>query len=201
LNVHDASRSHAWLPQPSDEELVQRVAVQDVQAFSLLYDRYAQPVYALAAHLLGVSDAEEIVQEVFLQLWRNALQFDASRGSFKSWFMTIARHRALDELKRRSREQRNRAALQVEEVLAQAPDPAEDVVNDVWQREHQHHLLRVLRELPAEQRRAIVLAYFGGYSQSAIAQQLNWPLGTVKKRIRLGLQKLRAALVRRDEVR
>jgi len=186
--------------QPSDVDLAQRVAVQDVAAFTLLYERYADTVYALAAHMLGAADAEEVTQEVFLQLWRSADQFDAARGSFKSWFMTIARNRAIDALKHRGRDQQKRAAIAVEQALMNAADPTEDLLNTVWVQDQQPALLRSLQDLPEEQRRAIILAYFGGYSQSAIARLLEWPLGTVKKRIRLGLQKLRQALLP-DEVR
>jgi RNA polymerase sigma-70 factor, ECF subfamily len=189
-------------PQPeySDEALGERVARRDVVAFTLLYDRYAQSVYALAAHLLDEASAEEAVQEIFLRLWNKADQFDADRGSFRGWFMTIARNHVMDELGRRNREQRIRAAEEVEELLAGAVDPDSDVAEEAWLHERRETMLQALKSLPSEQRRAIVLAYFGGLSQSSIAQELGWPLGTVKKRIRLGLQKLRAFFVHEDEV-
>ncbi len=184
-------------PQPelSDEALVARVVRQDVAAFTLLYDRHAQSVYALAAHLITPIDAEEMVQEVFLRLWNRAAQFDASRGSFRAWFMTIARHRVLDELKRRSLEQRVQRANEINLLLTDALNPTRDVAEEAWLRQRQEAMLQALQELPDEQRWAIVLAYFGGVSQSEIAAQLGWPLGTVKKRIRLGMQKLRHCLM------
>lgn len=181
-------------PDPSDESLVARVALRDVDAFALLYDRYARAVFVLAAHTLGGADAEEVVQDVFFRLWQKAGQFDAQRGSFAAWFMTAARHGVLDRLQQRSQQQRMTAADDIGELLAQTIDARINVEDDVWQRACAVALLRALQDLPAEQRRAIVLAYFGGLSHSSIAQSLGWPLGTVKKRIRLGMTKLRAAL-------
>jgi RNA polymerase sigma-70 factor, ECF subfamily len=177
-----------------DEALMTLVVQRNVAAFSQLFDRYAQTVYVLAAHLLGSADAEEVVQEVFLRCWNKAEQFDAARGSFRSWLLTIARHYALNELRRRTLHQRMQAVTEIDALLAAAPDPSADVEAAAWAHAQQDDVLRALRDLPAEQRQALVLAYFGGLSQAQIAQHLGWPLGTVKKRVRLGLQKLRAAL-------
>lgn len=178
-------------PELSDETLIDRVKRGDVLAFTQLYDRYGPAVYAMAAHLLGPVDAEEIVQEVFLRLWHKGDQYDDIKGSFRAWFMTIARHRIVDALKQRNQEQQWLALKEVDELLAEAIDPAPDVADAAWARQQQELIAHAIQALPAEQRRAIVMAYFGGFSQSAIAQQLGWPLGTVKKRIRLGIQKLR----------
>lgn len=186
---------------PTDEELVQAVVSHDRAAFSLLYDRYAQTVYALAAHLVGAAEAEELTQEVFLTLWRSAEQFDAERGSFKSWFLTVARNRTLDALKQRTMVQRKQTALAVDQLFASTLDPAEDALHNVWLKEHRDILSKALEGLPAEQRKVIVMAYFGGCSQTDIAELLDLPLGTVKKRIRLGMQKLRIALAHRYEVK
>jgi RNA polymerase sigma-70 factor (ECF subfamily) len=175
-----------------DAALAARVARGDVRAFGALYDRYARDVYALAAHVVPRADAEEIVQDVFVRVWNNAAQFDAGRGSFVAWLMTIGRHRVMDELRRQHGARRS--LQEVEEVLMNTADPAVDVEEEAWLRERRLVLLEALRELPAEQRRAVVLAYFGGLSRAAIARELGWPLGTVKKRIQLGLQKLRRAL-------
>ncbi len=171
--------------------LVERVSRGDVEALSLLYDRHARAVYAFAAHAIGRSDAEEVVQDCFVRLWRRAGQFDARRGSFTAWFMAIAQNRVVDELRRRGKGRI--AAEQIESVLMEAVDPAADPEEEAWQRTQSDRLVQALRELPAEQRRVLVLAYFGGLSQSEIAVGLGLPLGTVKKRIRLGLQKLRTA--------
>lgn len=191
-HVHD---SHQQLD-PSDEALVERVRQQDVTAFSLLYDRYARPVYVLAAGSLGQAEAEEIVQEVFLRLWHKADQFRAERGLFGAWFMTIARHHVWDVLRRLHREP-SLAAEVIDQLLTESAIGVGDVEEEAWSQEVGEAVLHALQGLPAEQRRAIVLAYFGGLSQSSIAQHLGWPLGTVKKRIRLGLQKLRSALAAR----
>lgn len=178
-------------PEPSDETLAARVAQQDMAAFSLLYDRYSRAVFAIAAHTLGAAEAEEIVQEVFMRLWSKAHQFDPARGSFATWFMTIVRNHLKDALRGRTQEQRMLAAEQISQLLA---DPQGDVEEASWQRERGETMLRALQSLPEEQRLVLILAYFSGLSQSSIAEQLEWPLGTVKKRIRLGLQKLRVFL-------
>lgn len=187
-------------PEPSDEALVARVAHGDLTAFSLLYDRYDRPVYAMAAHLLGSAEAEEVVQETFLRLWRSAAQFNETRGRFAPWLLAIARHEVLARLRRRTREQHLARAEDIDRLIATAPDHAIDVEEQVWRRERGDLILQALNELPPEQRRVLVLAYFGELSQSTIAASLGWPLGTVKKRVRLGLQKLRQALAPRDIV-
>lgn len=179
---------------PSDEYLIAQVSQRDKEAFSLLYDRYAQPVYTMAAHMLGSADAEEIVQEVFLRLWNQANQFDSNRGSFKAWFMTIARYRILDELRNRGQQERLIALDDIQHLLESVENPQLDVEQQVRLQEEGQRLLHALKALPPEQMQALILAYFGGLSQSAIAEKLGWPLGTVKKRIRLGMQKLRQAL-------
>jgi RNA polymerase sigma-70 factor, ECF subfamily len=181
-------------PVPPDEDLAARVAARDVAAFAALYDRYARPVYALCAHLLGPVAAEEAAQEVFLLLWQRADRYDPARGPFRPWFVAVARHHALRELRRRGPERQVAAAAEVERLFAEAADPRADVEAAAWRREEDEAVRRALAALPPEQRRALVLAYFGGLSQAAIAQRLGWPLGTVKKRTRLGLQKLRATL-------
>jgi RNA polymerase sigma-70 factor, ECF subfamily len=179
---------------PSDELLALRVRQRDRIAFTMIYDRYAPLVYSLAVHMLGSTDAEEIVQDIFLKLWNKADQFDLERGSFGGWFMTLARHRVLDKLRERSHQERTVAAEEIDLLLAEAVDPSVNVEEETWLRQRGEAIVHALKDLPDEQRRAIVLAYFGGLSQSAIAEHLGWPLGTVKKRIQLGLRKLRAAL-------
>jgi RNA polymerase sigma-70 factor (ECF subfamily) len=181
-------------PAPSDEALAARVAQRDPAALTALYDRYARPIYTLAAHLLGPAEAEEVVQDVFLRLWHKADQFDPDRSRFGTWLMAVARHRVLDELRRRGDRRRAQTADEIDRVLARVVDPSVDLEADAWRREWGDRVRRALGTLPEDQRRVLVLAYFGGLSQSALARQLGWPLGTVKKRVRLGLQKLRTAL-------
>jgi RNA polymerase sigma-70 factor (ECF subfamily) len=181
-------------PEPSDETLAAQVALRNRTAFSLLYDRYARAVYVMAAHMVGPAEAEEVVQEVFIRLWHKAHQFDPARGSFAAWFMTIVRNHLKDALRDRSQQARLMAAEEINQLLVETADPYANVEETAWQREQDEAMLRALQSLPEEQRRVLILAYFGGLSQSAIAEQLAWPLGTVKKRIRLGLQKLRVFL-------
>ena len=194
--------AEAWrmTPEPSDETLATHVAVGDLTAFALLYDRYERPVYVMAAHLLGSAEAEEVVQETFLRLWHSAAQFDETRGRFTPWLLAIARHEVLARLRRRSREQRLTLVEDIDRLLAATPDPAIDVEEQVWRRARGDLILQALNELPPEQRRVLVLAYFGELSQTTIAASLGWPLGTVKKRVRLGLQKLRQALAPHNAV-
>lgn len=178
----------------SDEMLASRIAARDMDAFGCIYDRYSKPVFAMAGHMLGVPEAEEAAQEVFMRLWNKASQYDPARGPFSHWFMSIARNHILDKLRARGERQRVVVAEEIDLLLAEAPDPRVDVVDQVWQKQRGDALLQALQRIPPEQRRVIVLAYFGGMSQSEISMHINVPLGTVKKRIRLGLQKMRAAL-------
>lgn len=178
----------------SNELLVTRIAAQDRSAFALVYDRFATQVYGMAGHMLGVSEAEEATQEVFIRLWNKASQYDAARGPFSHWFLSIARNLMLDKLRARSERARIIAAEEIDTILSHAIDPQIDVIEQVWQNQRGDALAQALTRIPPEQRRVIVLAYFGGMSQTEIAFYLQVPLGTVKKRIRLGLQKLRAAL-------
>lgn len=181
-------------PNLSDEELVSRVVSRDVEAFSTLYDRHSQMVYALAAHMMGRTEAEDIVQEVFLVLWNKAHQYTPERGAFSSWFVAIARNKVVDRLARLGKEKGITAAEGINRLLDGLPDDSEGVEDQVWLKDSANEALQAMSSIPEEQRRVLVLAYFGGLSQSAIAEHLNIPLGTVKKRIRLGLQKLRVSL-------
>lgn len=185
---------------PSDDALMERVKARDLHAFSLLFDRYARPVYAMAAHLLGPTEAEEIVQEVFWRVWHRAHQYESTRGSVRVWIMAVARHLALDAIKRHSQERRVMAVEEIDLLLANAPATQVDVEEMVWARQRVDAIQKALHELPDVQRRVILLAYFGGFSQSDIASHLGWPLGTVKKRVRLALQKLRTYLRNWGEV-
>lgn len=122
-------------PEPSDEILISQVVRRDVTAFSAIYERYARPIYTMASHMLGATEAEEIVQEVFLRLWNRADQFEPKRGRFKSWFMAIARHRIVDALRLRHQQQRLIAAEDIDLLLAGLADPLINVEEEVWLRE------------------------------------------------------------------
>ena len=186
--------------QSTDEFLVIRVAQQDVTAFTVLYDRYARVVYVMAIHLLGSYEGEEAVQEIFLRLWHTAAQFDPARGIFRSWFLTLARNYLLDQLRRRNVEQQQTALQDIEQVLENRADPAAGVAEAAFARQRAYAVYQALAQLPPEQRRTVVLSYFGGLSQADIARRLGWPVGTVKKRMRLALQKLRRSLIHWNEL-
>jgi RNA polymerase sigma-70 factor (ECF subfamily) len=179
MNLRASAPSDS-LREVSDEMLASRIAARDVDAFALIYDRYIRPVYAIAGHMLGAHEAEEAAQEIFMRLWNKATQFDAARGPFSHWFLSIARNHLLDKLRARSERLRVVAAEEIDLLLAEAADPRVDVLDQVWQKQRGDALLHALQRIPAEQRRVIVLAYFGGMSQSEISMHLNVPLGTVK---------------------
>jgi|SRR5262245_5696717 len=163
-------------------ELVRRLAAQDASALAEFYDRFAPLVNALALRILrDSSDAEDVVQEVFLQAWRQADRFDPSRGSPEAWLCTIARTRAIDRLRRR--------AARREEPEEAAPPPS-----DAPRNEEALAVRKAVAELSEDQRRALELAYYEGLTQTEIAARLGEPLGTIKTRIRTAMIRLREAL-------
>lgn len=181
---------------PEDEALLARVAAGDSRALEALYDRYARVVYATALRMLGAPDlAEEVVQETFWRVWRRSSTFQSGRGQVSSWILGIAHNLAIDELRR----QRARPSPVYDEVdrpvLRDLEDGRADVVGAALEEEQRRLISAALEQIPAEQREVIELAYFGGLSQSEIAERLQNPLGTIKTRIRLGLQKLRDILI------
>ena len=176
----------------SDAALVQQLLRRDVRAFEQLYDRHSRIVYGLVLRILQQgSTAEEVVQDVFLQLWRNASRYQASRGPFVPWLLTLARNRALDTLRLKSERQR-RSEDQTEELpqIAQAPQ-YEQALDEKRRAEVVRSLMS---SLSAPQKKAIELAYFEGLSHSEIAEALHEPLGTVKSWIRNGLIRLKEGL-------
>jgi len=188
----------AGRPSPAaDGELVARAAAGDERAIGQLYDRYGAVLFAVAYRIAGQrADAEEVVLEAFAQAWREAPRFEAGRGSVAGWLTTIARSRALDLVRARSRRDRLTAAAAADRPGTSPamgdfrPDPAGALDND----ERRRQVRQALETLSAPQRQAIELAYFEGLSQSEIAERLQEPLGTVKTRVRLGMQKLRECL-------
>jgi RNA polymerase sigma-70 factor (ECF subfamily) len=171
------------------------MAAGDVAAFTLLYERYAQRIYTWCVHTLGAGRADDAVQEIFLRLWLGASQFDPGRGRFATWFFAVARHHLMGELRRAGTRRRMEVAVEIAEVFATAVADPEELAGA---RHDAAALALAMRRLPEEQRHTLALAYFGGLSQSQIADHLDVPLGTVKKRMRLGMDKLRAALLPRD---
>ena len=164
--------------------LVARIRAGDQQAMSELYDRYGKVVYAVSLRVLqDTSAAEDVVQDVFLQLWRNPDAFDASRGSLAAWLAVIARHRSIDRLRKR------RPEVDIEDcVIAGGPD-----LRDETERALVIEKVRVvLAEMNPDQRKVLELAFFQGLTHTEIAEKTGEPLGTIKTRIRSGLQLLRA---------
>jgi RNA polymerase sigma factor (sigma-70 family) len=177
-----------------DRELLQRVGDGDEEAFRGLFRRYAPNALALARRVARQTFlAEEIVQEVFLGVWRNPGAYDVGRGSVRSWLMGMVHHRAVDAV-RREEAQRRRAEDASGAEVEVVEDPAERVLEEVSAPQEQRAVRAALEELPQEQRQVIELMYFDGLSQSAISQRLSLPLGTVKSRTLLGMRRLRAAL-------
>ena len=174
-----------------DGALVARVAEGDVRAFEALYDRYRARAFGLAVRLTGRrGTAEEVTQDAFLNLWRKASHYDPRRGSVGAWLLTFVRHRAIDSLRSSGRRERNVELESAAERL-EARDRTDDVVEG---REEARHARRLVKELPADQREVIELAYFGGMTQGEIAAKVGIPLGTVKGRSRLALEKLRRSV-------
>jgi RNA polymerase sigma-70 factor, ECF subfamily len=175
-----------------DATLVSRLLQKDVNAFEQLYDRHSRAIYALVLRILQqAGTSEEVVQDVFLQLWRNAAQYDSSRGPFLPWLFTLARNRALDTLRLKSERQRRRED-QTEELPPVAAAPEYEKHLDEKRRAEKVRAL--MGSLSPQQKKAIELAYFEGLSHSEIAAALKEPLGTVKSWIRNGLSRLKEEL-------
>jgi RNA polymerase sigma-70 factor (ECF subfamily) len=185
-NGDDRSREHA--------DLLAAMARGDKAALARLYDLLAKPLYSLAFRVLNdAGDAQDVVQDVFLQMWHKAANYDTGRGSVFAWAATLTRNRAIDRVRMRKR----RAELLAES----APDlqPAAvgndtDSAGSLWLREKAGAVRTALAALAPDQQKAIELAFFGGLTQQEIAAKLNEPLGTIKARIRRGLLKLREIL-------
>jgi RNA polymerase sigma-70 factor (ECF subfamily) len=182
----------------SDEALMVAITAQDELAFGVLYDRYVDLVYSASLRVLADAQlAEDAAQDVFVRLWRRPETFISERGRFLSWLMSVTRNRAVDELRARGRRRRREGGSLGEPDEAAAPvfsNDCEDPLASAQLHEEQTLVRQALCGLPSDQRRALELAYFGGLTQQQIAAILHEPLGTVKTRIRLGMQKLRRAL-------
>ncbi|GAC1654534.1 MAG: sigma-70 family RNA polymerase sigma factor [Candidatus Dormibacteraceae bacterium] len=176
----------------SDVELAERLAAGDTQALEQLYDRYGSLAYSVSVRVLGdPGKAEDVVQDVFLKLWNNAARFDSQKGSLRTWLMTAVRNRSIDYLRGRGAHER------IEKEIPEHVE-ASGVGSDPW-REVAAGLERdavkaAIETLPPDQRQAVELAYFGGYSHREIAEMIRVPLSTVKGRMRLALEKLHSYL-------
>lgn len=181
---------HAEQAQISDIDLLHAVARRDETALAALYDRYRLILFGLLVRILNSrEEAEDVLQEVFLQVWRRAADFDEKRGRPFTWLVTLTRSRAIDRLRVLAARQRL-----ADSAAHEAIDEASDAVADTLHAEQREIVARALASLPEEQRRTLKLAYFEGLTQSEIATQLGTPLGTVKTRMRAGMMKLRELL-------
>ena len=180
-------------------ELVARIARGDVQAFERFYDRYASLALGLIRRVLGEREAaQDVLQEVFLQVWKEAGAYDAGRGSVEAWLVMRAKTRAIDKLRARRRIPQVGAAPLGEAIAVDTAPAGDDIAAAV---ESRGAVEGLLARLPEAQRRVIELAFFGGLTQVEIAARLGEPLGTVKTRCRLALERLRAMLAPEERQR
>jgi RNA polymerase sigma-70 factor (ECF subfamily) len=180
-------RDHAAL---SDGDLWVRLKERDMASLEALYDRYGRYVYALAVRMLGrTEEAEEVVQDVFWQIWKSETQYDPARAAFRTWLFAITRSRCLDRL--RSQRSRPVSELPRESDLPPAPsDPEEEAMLA----ERQKRVVAAFQALPEPQRRVLELGFFSGLTHREIAARLGEPLGTVKSRIKMGMDRLKDSL-------
>jgi RNA polymerase sigma-70 factor (ECF subfamily) len=174
--------------QEQDRSCMERIRAGDTRALEELYDRHSGLLYSAALRIVGrAADAEEVLQEAWLQAWNRAESYDAGRGAVAAWLLTLVRSRAIDRLRSRASRQR------VEQAVADRPSPqaVEEPPATVAQRQLHERVMTALAALGPQQRQVLELAYFGGLSQSEIASRLGAPLGTVKSWTRQGLLRLR----------
>ncbi len=181
--------------QTTDADLLRAIAQRDDQALAAFYDRYRLILFGLLVRILNSrEEAEDILQEVFIQVWKRAADFDEDRGKAFTWLVTLARSRAIDRLRQLSARERLATA-----TAQEAPPEASDAVQHAYQAEQKEIVAEALAEIPEDQRQTLLLAYFDGLTQTEIATQLKTPLGTVKTRMRSGMIKLREVLGNRSE--
>lgn len=175
----------------SDDVLLEAIRDRNEQAIAALYDRYSRIAFGMAYRVLGERGAaEDVVQEAFLSLWRRAESFETTRGSVRTWLLSIVHHRAIDRLRGTSGRIRQDAAIDDFERVLAVEDPWREV-SQVIQRET---LQRAIAVLPQVQRQTVEMAYFDGYTQQEIATAMEVPVGTVKGRLRLAMQRMRSLL-------
>jgi RNA polymerase sigma-70 factor (ECF subfamily) len=180
-------------PERSDEELLLALAAGDDSALGPLYRRYVPTIFKIAAQSLGRDAAEDIVQEVFASVWKNADTFDPARGAVRPWIVQIARTRVLNELRRRSRKPQSDEAHDASGLL-DLPDGASPPDQALWEEYRRSAIQKAIGSLAQSQRQALSLAFFEDLTHEQVADALKAPLGTTKTRIRSGIQKLRIAL-------
>ena len=177
----------------ADEELMPLIGDKDPEAFEVFYDRHGGVAFSLAYRIVGEkAAAEDVIQEAFISIWRSGARYDRARGSVRSWTLGIVRNRAIDLLRSRAG---RKPSLDFDDDSVLEQRSADEVTEEeVLQRETAREVRGAVGGLPGEQSKVIELAYFGGFSHSEIAEMLGVPLGTVKGRMRLGLEKIRGEL-------
>ena len=176
----------------ADEDLMQLVRRGDSAAFEVVYERHATAAFSLAYRMVGTRNAaEDVVQEAFLSLWRSGARYDRTRGSVRTWVLSIVHNRAIDALRRAMVHERRRAG---DEGIEERFEARERTDVEAARNDEAREVHAALRSLPDEQCKVIELAYFGGFTHSQIADMLGMPLGTVKGRMRLALDKMRDGL-------
>jgi RNA polymerase sigma-70 factor (ECF subfamily) len=176
----------------ADEDLMPLVERREPAAFEIVFDRHGGAAYSLAYRIVGDrARAEDITQEAFLSLWRSGARYDRARGSVRTWLLGIVRNRAIDVLRRDVLEA---PRMVFEEEMSERRFSGEETDEEALRRDAARQVRGALKELPADQLRVVELAYFGGMTHSQIADMLGMPLGTVKGRMRLGLEKIRTRL-------
>jgi RNA polymerase sigma-70 factor, ECF subfamily len=185
--------TRAELQSLADEDLMPLLAAKDPTAFEIFYDRHAGAAYSLAYRIVGERQAaEDVTQEALLSIWRSGARFDRARGSVRAWTLGIVRNRAIDLL-RRDAGRAPKLAFDPEQQLERSA--AEELTDaEALRRETAREVRSALAGLPEDQSKVIQLAYFGGFTHSEIAGMLNEPLGTIKGRMRLGMEKVRVVL-------
>jgi RNA polymerase sigma-70 factor, ECF subfamily len=176
----------------ADEDVMQLVRRGDARAFEVVYERHSAAAFSLAYRMMGTrSGAEDVTQDAFLSLWRSGARYDRARGSVRTWVLGIVHHRAIDALRRATVHDKRRAG---DEGIEERFEARERTDVEAARREESGTVRGALRSLPSDQSQVIELAYFGGFTHTEIADMLDAPVGTVKGRMRLGLEKLRAQL-------
>jgi RNA polymerase sigma factor (sigma-70 family) len=177
-----------------DADVMRRIRAGDRTAIDDLYQRFRRPAFALARRILGDDVlAEDVLQDVFLSVWRDPAGFDRGRGSVASWLLAMVHHKAVDAV-RREESQRRRQALAQEDMALSAPMATREVDEEAWSRVVAEQVRTALRALSSTQREALTLAYYGGYTQREVAALTGTPLGTVKTRMLAGMRRLRQEL-------
>jgi RNA polymerase sigma-70 factor (ECF subfamily) len=191
-----SSASPSELRKLADEELMELVCRNEAAAFEIVLERHTDAAFSLAYRMMGRrAQAEDVVQEAFLSMWRSGARYDRARGSVRNWLLGITHHRVVDALRRDGPHDRRRASDDQLKDNLEAPERTDA---EVERRDEAREIRTALEHLPGEQVKVIELAYFGGFTHTEIAEMLDLPVGTVKGRMRLGLEKMRGRLHSRE---